>query len=433
MRRAVILFTAAALFALPATVGAQLGLQRGLLVPDIQGAIDRLTGTLNLDQIQRLSPMEAGQQLLRARTERLVAFVRRNSDSVALDDQNQPAVKATILLTGASDADISTLESAGYRVTSGSIDGLDLSYAQLIVPENENLAHAIRRVRTLAPNAQVSSDPIHFQTASGQPLAASASASATQTVAIQSGNGAPPKTIGLIDGGIAANPSLQAPIMQRGFATGAPMPSAHGTAIASLLSGMGPIRGAAPGTPLLAADIYGRDPAGGSALAIARALGWMTASHVSVVTISLVGPQNPLLGQAIAIAQKRGVSIVAAVGNDGPAAPPAFPASYSGVIAVTGVDGRNHVLIEAGRALHLDYAAPGADMGAADANGKTARVRGTSFAAPLVAGRLYSHRRNGSIDAALRALSAEARDLGPKGPDREYGHGLLCGDCRNPV
>ncbi|WP_373289620.1 hypothetical protein [Sphingopyxis bauzanensis] len=32
--------------------------------------------------------------------------------------------------------------------------------------------------------------------------------------------------------------------------------------------------------------------------------------------------------------------IVAAVGNDGPAAPPAYPACYRGVLAVTGVDAR---------------------------------------------------------------------------------------------
>jgi hypothetical protein len=40
--------------------------------------------------------------------------------------------------------------------------------------------------------------------------------------------------------------------------------------------------------------------------------------------------------------------VAAAVGNDGAAAPPAFPASYNGVLAVTGVDGHGRVLFEAG-------------------------------------------------------------------------------------
>ena len=54
-----------------------------------------------------------------------------------------------------------------------------------------------------------------------------------------------------------------------------------------------------------------------------------------VVTISLVGPRNAVLERAIGAAQRKGVVVVAAVGNDGPAAPPAYPASYDGVVAVT--------------------------------------------------------------------------------------------------
>jgi minor extracellular protease Epr len=59
-------------------------------------------------------------------------------------------------------------------------------------------------------------------------------------------------------------------------------------------------------------------------------------------------------------------------------------------------------------------------------------VRGTSFAAPLVAGRLslfYAKPAVGSIEAAVRKLMAEAVDLGKKGYDTVYGHGLVCGSC----
>ena len=173
---------------------------------------------------------------------------------------------------------------------------------------------------------------------------------------------------------------------------------------------------------MLAADVYGDDPAGGGAFAIARALGWLVGRGARVVTVSLVGPANPLLDGAIRLARERGVTLVAAVGNDGPAAPPAYPASYPGVIAVTGVDGRDRLLPEAGRALHVDFAAPGADMKAASADGGKASVRGTSFAAPLVAGRLFTR---GSIDA----LKSEA--AAPKGNKRDYGAGIICENCRN--
>src|SRR3546814_13433410 len=60
------------------------------------------------------------------------------------------------------------------------------------------------------------------------------------------------------------------------------------------------------------------------ASAIARALGWLVQRGVAVTTISLVGPDNKLLATAVSRAQQRGMLIVAAVGNDGPAAPPAY-------------------------------------------------------------------------------------------------------------
>lgn len=173
---------------------------------------------------------------------------------------------------------------------------------------------------------------------------------------------------------------------------------------------------------------YGADPAGGSALALARGLGWLVGQGARVVSISLVGPASPVVARAVAAAQKRGVVIVAAVSNDGPAAPPSFPASYPGVLAVTAVDGRNRALLEAGRALHLDYAAPGAEMLAADARGRRVKVRGTSYAAPLVAARAAA--AWGGPGELVTALDREARDLGAPGSDRTFGRGLLCGGCR---
>ena len=144
------------------------------------------------------------------------------------------------------------------------------------------------------------------------------------------------------------------------------------------------------------------------------------------MTISLVGPKNPVLERAIS-ARARGVVVVAAVGNDGPL-PRAYPASYDGVVAVTAVDGKRHALIEAGRALHLDYAAPGADIRAINAKGKRIRVRGTSFATPLVAARLARALQKGGD--WREAIDREAVDLGRKGVDPVFGRGLVCGDCR---
>jgi subtilisin family serine protease len=201
---------------------------------------------------------------------------------------------------------------------------------------------------------------------------------------------------------------------------GGPSPSDHATAIASLLRAGGVTR-------ILSADVYGKDPAGGNALAMAQALDWFAREKVPVVSVSLVGPRNLLLERAIAAASARGMTIVAAVGNDGPAAPPAFPASYPSVLAITGVDGRERALIEAGHALHLDYAAPGADMKAPNVQGRDGAVRGTSYAVPFVAARAAAAVDGGG--PVRTALDAEVRDLGRKGPDDLYGRGLICGNC----
>ena len=119
---------------------------------------------------------------------------------------------------------------------------------------------------------------------------------------------------------------------------------------------------------------------------------------------------------------------MAAVGNDGAASPLSYPASYPGVIAVTATDGRKRILIEAGRATHLDYAAPGADILAADLTGGAVRVRGTSFAAPLVAGviaRAYPVQALANRASALASVDAGAERLGAR-----YGRGLVCSACR---
>ncbi len=382
----------------------------GQVVPDV---LNRVGGVMDQTGLDQLSPARLGSRLAAARAARIDELLRRHGDRIELDDQRQPARRGVILLSGADDTALDTLRKAGYGVESEQVEGIDLSVARLTIPRGRNLARAMREVRKMAPDAQVSADNLYFP--SGSAMALSAESLAT---------GAPVsgRAIGLIDGGVARHPALTGPIEQRGFASGAPRASSHGTAVASLLSGNGMVRGAAPGAPLLAADVYGDDPAGGGAFAIARALGWLVGRGARVVTVSLVGPANPLLDGAIRLARERGVMLVAAVGNDGPAAPPAYPASYPGVIAVTGVDGRDRLLPEAGRALHVDFAAPGADMKAASIDGNKMPVRGTSFAAPLVAGRLFTR---GSIDA----LKSEAAE--PKGGKRGYGAGIICDNCRN--
>ncbi|WP_428630810.1 S8 family serine peptidase [Sphingopyxis sp.] len=365
-----------------------------------------------------------GDTLAQVRLDRITAMLRDNRERVEPDRNDQPAVRGILVATGLDDAMIARAAKDGFQlVDRDRVEGLDLDIVRFAVPKGRSLARAQKQLAKLLPDAEIDADHIYFASGPGGALPATALATAASTGKA---------SLGLIDGGVAAHSSVSGRVEQRGFAAGAPFASRHGTAVASLLVGTGAVRGSAPGQNLLAADVYGADPAGGNASAIARALGWLVQRGVAVTTISLVGPDNKLLAIAVSRAQQRGMLIVAAVGNDGPAALPAYPASYKGVFAVTGVDAKNRALPEAGRALHLDFAAPGDAVLAATGTGTTDRLRGTSFAAPLVAGRLALRYPAPAIDrigAAVSALVLEARDLGKKGRDKIYGHGLICGDC----
>ncbi|SES03087.1 S8 family serine peptidase [Sphingobium sp. YR768] len=392
---------------------AQIGL------PDVGGAVtsvlDRTKGSLDLFAPinEGLAPVRSVADMARDRIGRVQKFLNANRAAAEMDDQGQPARRGVILMMGGDAAAIDKIRAMGFTARSvEAFDHLDLSATELVVPEGVALSSAISALRKAVPDGDFTADHLYFPSGG-------AATSAAKGESAKRGSVDTP--VGIIDGGVSAAVPISA---VRGFAAGAPNASFHGTAVASLLrhAGVGSI---------VSADVFGRDPAGGSALAIVRALDWMQGQRIPVVSISLTGPGNPLLARAVAACMGRGMVIVAAVGNDGPAAPIAYPASYPAVLAVTGVDGRNRALIEAGRATHLDYAAPGADMKAMDADGHWRMVRGTSFAVPLVAARAAFMRDAGKAGAALpAALDREARDLRPKGPDRQFGRGLLCGDCR---
>lgn len=354
-------------------------------------------------------------RLLRLRDRQLERLLRQHRDLVERDANGNLARRGELLVTGPTPSELAALQRAGFSVIAEErVEGLDLAIVRLQVPAGLSLARAEASARKAAPEAEIAVDNLHWQ--SGAPAAQGGAMPMPALLAAP--NGASIDTpIGIIDG--APGPSLRT-MGSKGFAKGAPLASDHSSAIVSLLQAEGAGR-------LWVADVYGSDPAGGNALAIVRALGWLATSGCKVVTISLVGPRNTVLERAIAQAQQRGMVIVAAVGNDGPAAPPAFPASYAKVVSVTGVDRKGRALIEAGRALHLDYAAPGADVHAVNAKGKAVSLRGTSFATPLVAVRLADALARGS-DWRAR-LDREARDLGPRGPDDRYGRGLLCERC----
>ncbi|MCD8283890.1 MAG: S8 family serine peptidase [Opitutae bacterium] len=214
----------------------------------------------------------------------------------------------------------------------------------------------------------------------------------------------------------------------------------HGTAVASLVcgNGEGGIVGAAANAEIVAVRIFDGN---GDADSFTAAAGIYAAieAGAQIVNISAgLSEDSAVLRQAVEFAISQGVTIVAAAGNEGLTAL-AYPAAYSGVIAVGAVDAENSSAPFSNVGDNLLSVAPGVGIvaaGTADTNVVTS-FSGTSASAPLVAGTLaaaISDSAELGTAASAQILSSEdladkvaaaSDDLGVPGFDEEYGAGIL--------
>ena len=370
------------------------------------------------------STMETvGQELADVRGLQIRTLLRDHSDRLDTDPRGAPIVRSEVVAIDPSPLSLERARAAGFIIAQERmLDGLDIRVLVLRAPTDERTHRALARLRKLDPGGQY--DFNHLYTGSGAQSSAAPPSSAARKPPENSGEW----SVGLIDTGVdSAHPALAATKIRTWGCGGVPHPDRHGTAVASLLVGA-----EKNGTPahatLFAADIYCGQPASGTVVALAEALGWLARERVPVINVSLVGPPNALLEKSIRASIQRGHVIVAAIGNDGPAAPPLYPAAYPEVIGVTAVDARRRALPEAGRGKQVDFAAMGSGLNAAAPGGKWETVRGTSYAAPLVARTAARAAAEPQIGLAARiqqSLAAEAVDLGRRGSDTTYGYGLL--------
>lgn len=348
-------------------------------------------------------------------------LLRSHRDVLDRDREGSPVVRSEIVAIDPSPESLQRARDAGFTVArDGGLDELGLRVVVLRARAGVATRTALRRLRRLDPDGEYDYNHLYFGSA-----AAAATASAPPG-AIPAA--AAPLRVGLVDSGIdGGHPAFAGVKLQSWGCGGLAKPDKHGTAVASLLVGDA---GDRPATTLFAADIYCGQPAGGAVTGLASAMAWLARERVDVVNLSLVGPPNRLLERVIRAMAGCGHVLVAAVGNDGPAAPPLYPAAYPGVIGVTAVDTKLRVLPEAGRGAQVDFAAAGAGLRVAVPGGGWDIARGTSFAAPWVA-RLAAQilptagAGAGRADEVRTALASLASDLGPRGRDDTYGHGLL--------
>ena len=376
---------------------AQLGLP-SLPLPDRIGPLGLDGLRRPVDQLLDRAPLP---DLGSLRADTIKRLLRDHATRLEADPHGEPALRGEVLAWTPSETALQAARDLGATVVRDEVlPGLGDRMVVLRLQAGASTAAMVERLRALDPAGAY--DFNHVYTGSGV------------AGEVRAGAGAAVR-IGLVDSGVdGTHPVFDDAVITRWGCGGQVVPAPHGTAVAALMVGRSEhLRGAAPGASLYAADVYCGSPVGGAADRIAAALGWLDQQGVGVVNISLVGPANALLGRAVAAMQARGHLLVAAVGNDGPAAPPLYPASYPGVVGVTAVDRRGRPLPEAARGPQVKFAAPGSQMVSAAPGAPPYRqVRGTSFAAPIVAALLAKRLPRPDGAAAARAVDALAREAG---------------------
>jgi hypothetical protein len=224
----------------------------------------------------------------------------------------------------------------------------------------------------------------------------------------------------------------------------------HGTATISGAVGNDPAAafyGVAPNAQFIVAKGYG-DDGSSSASDLLACAAWMldpdgdpaTADMPDAVNNSWgAGQADPWFVLAIEAWHAAGIYPVFAAGNDGPdPGTIVTPADYLNVLAVGATTSSNVIANWSSRGpatwngvdyLKPDLVAPGSGVRVARASGGyIPSVGGTSFACPHVSGAaalIFQKQPALSHGDVMILLENTAVDLGPSGPDCDYGYGLL--------
>jgi serine protease len=248
-------------------------------------------------------------------------------------------------------------------------------------------------------------------------------------------------TVAVIDTGVeASHPDLAGHVLPgKDYVAGtegvSSDPNGHGTHVSGTIAavtgnGVG-VAGIAPDTKILPVRVLG---ANGSGVMSDTASGiiWAADHGANVINMSL-GSSGQLgaVTNAIAYARSKGVTVVAAAGNEREkGSPTSYPAADPGVIAVAATDSADAVATFSNRGSYVDVAAPGVNIASTVpvANGSYAYYSGTSMAAPhvaAVAALLKAYNPALTPDGIEQALESSAVDLGTAGKDVDFGYGRI--------
>jgi minor extracellular protease Epr len=343
-----------------------------------------------------------------------------------------------LVLRDASDSDLNLLKQRGFTFISRTQGYAGKWTAKLRIPKKFTLRRARADAQKLVPNAKI--DFNHFYR-NGYEIQSGGLCDQNNcksyelvkwTASLQDCKIVP--VLGIVDTAIdLKHPALQGVDLNtigEGIEN-ASLDTSHGTAVAALIVGKsnGVSPGLIPRVKIKTMNVFEKsqkDDLRTDAFALANAIETMARESVWLVNMSVAGPENVVLENAVTQYSKQGGLLIAAAGNYGPAAPPAYPAAYETVIAVAAIGENLDVYKRSNRGKHIDLAAPGVNIRSAGKRNSVEIFSGTSFAAPFVTAAAAVMLSNGQNKADVVALlKGNAIDLGAKGPDAKFGAGLV--------
>ncbi|MGY2127450.1 S8 family serine peptidase [Blastococcus sp. SYSU DS0617] len=240
--------------------------------------------------------------------------------------------------------------------------------------------------------------------------------------------------VAVLDTGVADHPELSGALLPgQNFTTGDPTDwtdrDGHGTHVAGTVAATvgGAIEGVAAGARILPVKVLD-DTGSGTTDSAAAGIVWATDNGADVINMSYGSPWAAAAQtSAIAYARSRGVTVIAAVGNDDLSIP-FYPAADPGVVAVSAVDQHRAKAAFSNFGSYVDLSAPGVGILSSTIDGAQGFLSGTSMASPHVAGvaaLLEAAAPGLTPDQVEQAMAASVTDLGTAGRDDVFGHGLV--------
>ncbi|MHA6486416.1 S8 family peptidase [Bacillus cabrialesii] len=203
----------------------------------------------------------------------------------------------------------------------------------------------------------------------------------------------------------------------------------HGTAIAGVI--MAPlnkqtVQGISPQVKLFDVKVL-NDKGGGEVNDVINGINWCIKQDVDIINLSFGFQKDDKgLRNAINKAIEKNIIVIASAGNTLGLSTD-YPAKYKNVISVSSID-KNLKRDPFAAKGKIDFVAPGVQIPIFTPKGEVKTVNGTSFATAFATGviaNILSENSHFQREDVIKSLKSTAKDLGKKGPDQEFGYGLI--------